>query len=221
MAKYKKIRVLGITGGVGAGKSTVLAYLERAYGARVILCDEVAKLLQEPGQICYQEMLELFGRDVLQTDGRFNRQKLAEKVFADPVLLEKLNQIVHPAVKQYVKSEIQTAVEGASASQNLPKSDGRGGQPSLLVIEAALLLEDHYEELCDEIWYIDTRAEVRKERLKLSRGYSQERIAQMMANQKSDDFFRKHCQFTVDNSSDSVENTYEQIDKGLKEHGFL
>lgn len=211
MAKYKKIRVLGITGGVGAGKSTVLAYLKERYGAQVILCDDAARMLQEPGERCYQEMKNLFGPDSLQEDGRFDRQYLAQKVFADKKLLEALNHIVHPAVKQYVREKIETAENGADSVEH----------PSLLVIEAALLLEDGYEALCDEIWYIAASEEVRSKRLKSSRGYSDERITQMMANQKPDDFFRKHCEFTVDNSSDCVENTYEQIDKGLKEHGFL
>lgn len=204
MSKKKKVHVLGITGGVGAGKSTVLGYLEKQYGAKVIMCDDVARLLQEPGQVCYQAMVDLFGKEVLQEDGRFDRPKLAAKVFADKELLEKLNGIVHPAVKQYVRE----AVENSSPQ-------------TLVVIEAALLLEDNYGELCDEIWYIYTSDEVRRERLKASRGYSDERITQMMANQKPDAYFREKCQFIVNNSNECVEITYKQLDKGLKEHGFL
>lgn len=207
MRKYKNIRVLGITGGVGAGKSTVLGYLKKRYDARVILCDDVARLLQEPGETCYQDMVDLFGTEVLQPDGRFDRQQLAAKVFSDKELLEKLNHIVHPAVKQYVKDQIQ--------------QEERAARVPFVVIEAALLLEDHYDLLCDEIWYIYTRDEARRERLKTSRCYSDERISQVMINQKPDAFFRKHCQFMVDNSCDNVENTFEQIDKGLNEHGFL
>ena len=207
MSKYKNIRVLGITGGVGAGKSTVLDYLEKQYGAGVILCDEVARSLQEPGGSCYAPMKQLFGPDVLNPDGSFNRKRVAEQVFGDPRLLEKLNGIIHPAVHRYVEREIQ-------------KTD-REGAPSLLVIEAALLLEDHYDLLCDEIWYIYTSKRVRMKRLQESRGYSVERIRKMMKSQKPDGFFREHCQFTVDNSSDNMQNTYGQIDEGLKRHGFL
>lgn len=218
MSKYKNIHVLGITGGVGAGKSTVLGYLEKQHHAKVILCDDVARMLQEPDGACYPAMVELFGTEVLQEDGRFDRQKLAAKVFADKELLEKLNAIVHPAVKQYVKDEIEKAERSCSLKE---ASQGNKHRCSLVVIEAALLLEDDYGVLCDEIWYIYTSDEARRERLKASRGYSDERISQMMANQKPDAYFREHCQFTVDNSSDNVENTFEQIEKGLKEHGFL
>ena len=207
MGKYKNVRVLGITGGVGAGKSTVLSYLEKRYGARVILCDDVARMLQEPGEACYEPMKELLGEDVLRMDGSFDRKLVAERVFADGEMLKKLNGIVHPAVKKYVMDEIDEA--------------DRAGTVSLMVVEAALLLEDHYDLLCDEIWYIYTENGARIRRLQESRGYSEERIRHMMKSQKPDGFFREHCQFVVDNSSDSVENTYEQIDKGLKEHGFL
>lgn len=219
--KYKNIRVLGITGGVGAGKSTVLGYLEKQYGARVILCDDVARLLQEPGEACYQAMVDLFGAEVLQLDGSFDRQRLAAKVFSDKELLGKLNHIVHPAVKQYVKAEIEKAERESASKESPQKREEKGSQSSLVVIEAALLLEDHYDLLCDEVWYVYTRDEVRRKRLKASRGYSDERISQMMENQKPDAYFREHCHFTVDNSSDQMERTFEQIDVGLRKHGLV
>lgn len=206
MRKYKNIRVLGITGGVGAGKSTVLCYLEKRYGARVILCDDAARLLQEPGGICYAPMLRLLGESVLKPDGSFDRRLVAERVFSDEAQLGRLNAIVHPAVKEYVRTQIQIEEDAA-----------RG---FLVVIEAALLLEEHYELLCDEIWYVYARDEVRRERLKASRGYSDERISRMMERQKPDDFFREHCPFVIDNSSDQLENTWAQIDAGMKERGF-
>ena len=207
MAQSKKMKVLGITGGVGAGKSTVLDYLKRSYGARVLQCDETARTLQEPGGSCYRPMVELLGEEVLQQDGRFDRGKIAAIVFTQEEFLEKLNAIVHPAVKNYVEEEIQK-------ERDL-------GERSLFVVEAALLLEAGYGSLCDEIWYIHAPEEVRRQRLKTSRGYSEKKITQMMSAQGTEGYFRKYCQFAVDNSSDNVENTYEQIDEGLKTHGFL
>lgn len=202
-----KMQVLGITGGVGAGKSTILEYLEKKYHAQVIQCDEAARLLQQPGAVCYGPMLELFGWEVLQPDGQFDRKKIASRIFGEEALRRKLNQIVHPAVKQYVQEEIGRIRKEGSAS--------------LAVIEAALLLEEHYERICDEIWYVYTEAQVRRRRLKESRGYSDEKISRMMQSQLPDRYFREHCQFVVDNSSENVENTYEQIDEGLRKHGIL
>ena len=89
------------------------------------------------------------------------------------------------------------------------------------VLEAALLLEDHYDEICHEIWYIYVDEKVRRRRLQDSRGYTEEKINAILKQQKSDAEFRRRCQFVVDNSSSFIENTYEQIDKGLKEHGFV
>ena len=201
------MKVLGITGGVGAGKSTVLNYLENRYNARVIQADLVGKMLQEPGQECFAKMVEAFGPVILQEDGRVCRGKLAEMVFADPEKLRRLNAIIHPAVKDYITEEIER--------------EKRKRERPFCVIEAALLLEDRYDLICDEIWYIYTEVPVRIRRLAKSRGYSDEKTRQIISNQLSEEEYRGKCNFVIDNSSNIVENTYGQIDKGLIEHGFL
>ncbi len=201
------MKVLGITGGVGAGKSTVLARLSEKYQARVIQADQAAHLLEEPGQKCYQEIVDVFGKEILCADGTIDRRLLGEIVFQDAESLKRLNAIVHPGVKSYIAEEIR-------------KERGAGKVP-FVVVEAALLIEEHYEEICDEIWYIHTEEEVRRKRLMASRGYTPEKIGEIMKNQLSEKQFFEHCQFVVDNSSDFIENTYEQMDRGLIEHGFL
>lgn len=201
------MKILGITGGVGAGKSTVLTYLFEKYRARIIQADQVAHFLEEPGQRCYEKIVELFGRDILDGKGIIDRSSLGAKVFHDPESLKRLNGVVHPAVKSHIIEEIQ--------------KERDAGQAPFVVIEAALLLEDHYDEICDEIWYIHTDRDVRKRRLMKSRGYTDEKSEKIMKNQLPDELFFEQCQFVVDNSSDFIENTYEQIDRGLVEHGFL
>ena len=206
--------ILGITGGVGAGKSTVLAYLAQNYGAKVLELDRVAEELQQPGGACYEDMLRLLrpyaaaaGReeDILLEDGKFDRKAVAALVFGDKKLLEQLNGIIHPAVREYVTDCVRSA-----------------SPQELTVIESALLLdEERYDEMCDEIWYIYAPEEVRRERLRKSRGYSDDKITNIMNSQKSDAFFREHCEFIVDTSSNDVEIMYRQIDKGLSLHGIL
>lgn len=203
----RRIKVLGITGGVGAGKSTVLAYLEEKYHAEVLQLDEAAHRLMEPGEWCYDKIVAAFGRNILAPDGTIDRRKLYQKAFVSEEQVKRLNGIVHPQVKEYVKGWIA-------------KKRAEGSAP-FLVLEAALLLDDHYETICDEIWYIFVNDAVRGQRLASSRGYTVEKTAQILKNQKSEEQFRAACQFTVDNSSDFLENTYEQIDKGLKEHEFV
>lgn len=207
MTGMKHIKVLGITGGVGAGKSTILQYLKNKYNVRVIQLDQAAHLLMEPGQPCYEKIVERFGRRILAPDETIDRKQLYQETFPDRQKVEELNKIVHPLVKEYVWEQIQMEAEA--------------GRISFLVIEAALLLEDHYEEICDMIWYVYVDSEVRIRRLEKSRGYTPEKTSQILKNQKSDEEFRHCCQFVIDNSSDLIENTYEQIDKGLKEYGFL
>jgi dephospho-CoA kinase len=201
------MKILGITGGVGAGKSTVLDYLNRRYHARIIQADLAAHYLMEPGQAVYYKVVEAFGSGVLKGDQTIDRQKLGKVVFEDPNRLQKLNSIVHPAVKEYIAGEI--AME--KKKERVP----------FVAVEAALLIEDHYETLCDELWYIYADEEVRKKRLFSSRGYSFQKSDSIMKNQLPEEIFRESCQFIIDNSDETVQNTFEQIDRGLKEHGFL
>jgi dephospho-CoA kinase len=184
-----------VTGGVGCGKSEVLRFLEEEYDCEVLRSDELARELMLPGGCCFEPVLALFGEEVLGTDGQFDRQAIAKKVFGNPELLDALNQITHPAVRE----EIARRVEAARKS-------GR----KFFFLEAALLIEEKYDEICNELWYVYAEESVRRKRLAQSRGYSEEKISAVMANQLSEDVFRKHCRFVVDNSG-SMENTREQI----------
>ena len=97
-AGYKYMKVLGITGQVGAGKSTILAYLEEKYKAKVIQADQVGHLVMEPDTSCYKQICSLFGEQILAADQKIDRKKLGAIVFADQEKLAMLNAIVHPAV---------------------------------------------------------------------------------------------------------------------------
>ena len=206
--------ILGITGGVGSGKSTVLDYLKERYGAYLIECDDVARQLQQPGEECYEPMRELFQDDsLLREDGSFDRIAVARKVFSDEELLGELNRIVHPAVKRRVRELI-----GTYRKQYAEKNPA-DGQP-LIVIEAALLLEDNYGEICDEIWYIRADDSVRRERLKKSRGYSDGKIEELFVRQRSDESYRECCTLTIDNSSENLQNTFRQLDRALQDRGI-
>lgn len=193
------MKVLGITGGVGSGKSEVLRYLEEAYGAFVCQMDETAKELQRSGTDCFRKIAEAFGSAVIGSAGELDRRELGRIVFSDPASLEKLNSIVHPEVLLSVKSDIAQK-----------RAQGR----SLYVVEAALL-PDVGHELCDELWYIYTEERVRRERLKASRGYPDEKITQMIASQPAEERFRASCTAVIDNSG-SFEDTKRQIGERLK-----
>ena len=194
------MKVIGITGGVGAGKSEILKYLMDMYVAIVVEADKVGHLLMEPGGACYYSIVEKFGSSILNGDQTINRGKLGKIVFADEGLLAELNKIIHPRVKSHIVSEI--AKERAYH------------RTKYFVVEAALLIEDHYDVICDEKWYIHTDAPVRAERLKETRGYDDEKIASICANQKSPEEFRSAWQVVIDNSGD-LAGTQKQIDEQL------
>ena len=200
------MRIIGITGGVGAGKSEVLDYLARAYEATVVQADEVGYLLMRPGTEVYRKILEQFSSAVLKDKSQeLDRQVLADLVYTDARLKKKLEQIVHPAVKEYIKKDILKE---------------RQAETEVYVIEAALQLEDQYEEISDEIWYIYAEEEVRRERLHRERGYTNERINQIFAQQLSEEEFSEGCDFEVDNSG-TLEETQKQIDRRMQQYEIM
>ena len=196
------MKFIGITGGVGAGKSAILSYLAKKPNTRVMLADEIAHKLMEPGTDCYREIVERFaGEDILQENGSFDRGKLAQIIFGNPKKREVMNAIVHPAVKEYVREQY--------------KKEKEAGELSLLVLEAALLIEEEYDEICDELWYIYTNEENRRKRLKESRGYSDEKIDNIFKSQLGEQEFRESTQVTIDNNG-NLEETILQIERALR-----
>ena len=191
------MRSIGVTGGVGSGKSVILDYLRDHYGARLIVADEVARQLEEPGEACYNELLELLGRDVLGSDGYFDNKKFAAAIFSDEKKLAAVNAIVHPEVKKYILTEME-------------KEEKNGCR--YFVVEAALLIEEHYDEVLDELWYVYVPEVIRRDRLKASRSYSDEKIDSIFAAQLSEQEFREHCRYVIDNGND-LSYTYRQIDE--------
>lgn len=189
------MKVLGITGGVGCGKSTVLDILHREYRGWICQLDQTAKQLQKRNGACFEEIVACFGQDMIGEDGELDRKRLGDLVFADPEQLRRLNAIVHPAVKRQVCEEIlQKEREGVL----------------LFVMEAALLPSVGYEDICEEMWYVYAREDVRRRRLRISRGYTDERISQMMEAQPGEAEFRAACTAVIDNNG-TLENTRRQI----------
>ena len=199
---YNDMHFIGITGGVGAGKTAILSYLESNYPCRVMLADEIAHDVMEPGRDCYRKLQELFAKDqVFEADGQIDRKRMAQVLFSDEEKRLALNNIVHPAVKQYVIDEMNRE---RAAQKN-----------KVLSLEAALLIEEHYDEICDELWYIYTSEKNRRERLKLNRGYSDEKIDNIFASQLSESTYREVCREEIDNNH-LPEDAFSQIDALMK-----
>jgi len=182
------MKVIGLTGGIGSGKSMVAEILREKYKAFILDTDSIAKRQMEPGGESYRLVVEHFGEEILYPDGRINRQKLADIIFRDAEKRLKINQLTHPIVLEEVKKEIE--------------SRRKSGTTEYLVVETALMIESGYDFICDEVWYVYAPKELRRLRLKESRGYSDEKIDSIMANQKKDEEFRaKYCK-VIENTSD-------------------
>lgn len=195
------MKTIGITGGIGAGKSLILNYIRENYNAKVYLADEIANKLKLPGEKCYEGIVKLLGREILTSDNQIDNYKMAQRIFGKPELLQAVNELIHPAVKSFVINEI--------------KAEKENGQIDYFILEAALLIEGGYGSILDELWYIYAREEIRQKRLKESRNYSDEKIQRIMDAQLSENEFRQHCKVTIDNNTDE-EFVYFQIDNNLE-----
>ena len=199
---FRHTRCIGITGGVGAGKSSVITYLKEKTGSRVFNADEEAKKLYLPGNPVFDRIISVTGTDVLDEGGMLDRERFAARLFDDGELKDKINSIVHPAVKGLILDGM--ALERAE------------GKRDFYFIEAALLIECGYEEHLDELWYVYASEETRIKRLRDSRGYTDEKIRRIFDSQLSDKEYRKHCKRVIDNDG-SPDDMKGDVDKILKE----
>lgn len=189
--------VIGITGGVGAGKSEVLKFLKDSCNCKIVLADDVGNEVKKKGQECYEKLVSLLGQELLQENGEIDKEKMAKMIFQDTELLEKVNRQIHPAVKNYILNAIE--------------EERKRGKIDFFFLEAALLIEAGYRTIVDEIWYIYANEPVRRKRLEEIRGYDTERIEGIMSRQLSEKEFRDASDRTIDNSG-SIENMKLQVE---------
>lgn len=199
------MRFIGITGGVGAGKTEILKYIGQHYKCEIYLADEIGHKVKEPGTEGYRALVELLGNGILAADGQIDKAAMAAKIFADPMILEQVNAIIHPAVKKYLADRLAEARDR--------------GDVELFFVEAALLIENGFDGIVDEMWYIYAGEDVRRKRLSENRGYTPEKIEKIMTSQLSEEAFREHCDFVIDNS-DSLEESYRQIRQKLEAYSW-
>ena len=188
------MRVIGITGGIGAGKTEVLQMIKENCDCFILIADQVA----------HEALVSLLGEEILDETQEIDRERMAARIFAkgSGELLKQVNAIIHPAVKTHIL--------------HLIKEKRQEGVVRYFFIEAALLIEDGYTEICDELWYIYASKEVRTKRLMESRGYSRQRVWRIMERQSKEAVFLKNCKVIINNDGD-LESTKQQIIKQLGE----
>jgi dephospho-CoA kinase len=178
--------VIGLTGGIGTGKSEVTRQLG-ALGAAVIDADRVGHEAYVPGSESWRQVVEVFGDDILRTDGEIDRQKLGAIVFSDPDQLARLNGIMHPRMAGIVAGRLEEL---------------RGQGTEVAVVEAALLFEAGWDSLVDEVWVTDSPVEVVIQRLQARNGMSPEEVLKRMDSQMDREERLGRAQVVVDNTGD-------------------
>lgn len=194
------MKVIGLTGGIGSGKSTVAKLCQEYFKVAVIETDQVAREQMMPGGCSYDEVINEFGTSILQTNGEINRAFLAKLIFEDPDKVKKINEITHPKVKEYTQKEIKRLRDTM--------------QYEAVLVETALLFEAEFDKFCDETWCVYAMEETRRARLCNTRGYSNEKIDAILLNQDKEEDVKKQCTHQIQNEDST---TQEELLSRLKE----
>jgi len=176
---------IGVTGGIGSGKSTVTRFLEEL-DAPIIDADKVGHAIYAPDGPAYSDVVAAFGRGIVASDGTIDRKKLGPIVFADAGALKRLNSIVHP--KMFAR--MCEMIEHLRA----------GGERNPIVVEAAILIEANWQALFDEIWLVITSRELVVERIERDRGLKPEQTDARIRAQLPDEERQKHSTLVITNN---------------------
>jgi len=176
-------KVIGLTGGIGSGKSTVSQYLAEL-GAVIIDADKVGHEAFKPDTEAWHEVVVTFGREILTPGGEIDRKKLGGIVFSQPEALSKLNGIMHPRMREMMKARIE---------------EYRQQGVDVVVIEAAVLIEGNWTPLVDEVWVTVSPESAVLQRLKEQRGLAEEQTLARIRSQLSQEERLKHADVAINN----------------------
>ena len=188
--------VIGLTGGIGSGKSTVARVLEEK-GATVLSADLIGHEVYNPGRPAWQELVNEFGREIVADDGTIDRKKLGAIVFSDPKHLAALNSIVHPRMKGMMRERLAAlAREGVA----------------ITVLEAALLFEAKWDDLADEVWVTALAPEIAARRTSERSGLPEEQVLERIKSQMSNDERTRDARIVIDTDCDLDGTTRQALD---------
>jgi dephospho-CoA kinase len=206
------VYVIGLTGNIACGKSTVLDML-RERGAQVLDADRVTHELQAPGQPVYQAIVAEFGLGILAAPaGPIDRRALGAIVFADPAALRRLEQIVHPAVRERIMSWLENVGDGKNQLPSVtPPCAALVPHPPIAVIDAIKLLEGGWKQICDAIWVVTCTPEQQLARLLSTRGMREDEARARIAAQPPQADKVAQADVVIDNSG-PLEATRRQVE---------
>lgn len=198
------MKVIGLTGGIGSGKSTVLNILKEYYNAFIMSADDIGKETMVPGTQTYQKMVREYGTEILKEDGVIDTAKLSAILMSDEIKLKKQNAIVHP----YVIGKIEQNIKQLRKGEEAAKADGK-----LVVVESAILFETGCDRLCDEVWVVTVPKELRIERLMRDRGYTRVRAESFINRQMSDEEYVSRADKVIlnDRNMEELRNSIDHL----------
>lgn len=189
------MKIIGVTGGIGSGKSTVSRIL-RDLGAVIVDADYVARTVTSKGSKALEELTAYFGPEILDTNGELNRRKLAELAFRDPVKKHALDTITHKFISDRLHETIQ----------NIKTS----GKHEVAVIDAPIPVERGFLDLADEVWTVTAERETRIRRVMERSSFSYEEAVQRVQSQMRDDEYLRIADEVIDNSG-SIEELEQAV----------
>ena len=194
------MKIVGLTGGISSGKSTVSSYLKQLK-IPVIDADEVARKVVELNSQGAREIRKTFGSDVFEEDGSLNRQKLGALIFSNAENRQKLDDLLQPLIKIMILDEIE---------------EYRQKGETMIVLDLPLLFEKHYEKLCEEIIVVYVPRELQLERLMKRNQYTKQEALSRIDCQLSIEEKRKRATVLLDNQG-TVQQLYQQVEQWLVE----
>ena len=194
------MKIVGLTGGISSGKSTVSSYLKQLK-IPVIDADEVARKVVEPNSQGAREIRKTFGSDVFEEDGSLNRQKLGALIFSNAENRQKLDDLLQPLIKIMILDEIE---------------EYRQKGETMIVLDLPLLFEKQYEELCEEIIVVYIPRELQLERLMRRNQYTKQEALSRIDSQLSIEEKRKRATVLLDNQG-TIQQLYQQVEQWLVE----
>lgn len=194
------MKIVGLTGGISSGKSTVSSYLKQLK-IPVIDADEVARKVVEPNSQGAREIRKTFGSDVFEEDGSLNRQKLGSLIFSNAENRQKLDELLQPLIKIMILDEIE---------------EHRQKGENMIVLDLPLLFEKQYEELCEEIIVVYIPKELQLERLMRRNQYTKQEALSRIDSQLSIEEKRKRATVLLDNQG-TIQQLYQQVEQWLVE----
>ncbi len=195
----KRQVIIGITGGIGSGKSTVTEYISQK-GFPIVDADKISKkLMDEEDTAC--QVIDAFGNGILDANGNVDRRKLREMVFCDKVLLQRLNSIFHPKIREGIENEIARL-----------KKEGK----DIIFLDAPLLIENKIDRMVDEVWIVSCSKETQIERVVKRDGSNRNEVDNIMKRQMPLEKKMKHADLVFQNE-DSIKDLREKIEEALQD----